>query len=157
MKERGSCQTLGELKYIFKGEIMRLQKTLKKVLKYSAIVIILIIVLHISRCIFMIFSFGSSMDVGSEFMENLNVATEIDQYFIDNINYTAFGAEYWPIEQLALRGGYRFGYHTESLGVAAGLGVGIGFRIWSAGLDYAFVPFGELGDTHRLSFVAKFK
>ncbi|MHB9155745.1 MAG: PorV/PorQ family protein [Endomicrobiales bacterium] len=85
-----------------------------------------------------------------------NVGAEIDEYFIDNQFYAALGGEYWLVEQLALRAGYRFGYHTASLGSTVGLGVGIGFRIWSVGLDYAFVPFGDLGDTHRVSFVAKF-
>lgn len=96
------------------------------------------------------------LGVSYQVLENLNIGTEFDEYFIDNKYYAAVGAEYWPIKQLALRGGYRFGYHTESLGSIAGLGLGMGFRIWSIGLDYAFVPYGDLGDTHRLSFSAKF-
>ncbi len=88
--------------------------------------------------------------------DTLTVGSEIDEYFIDNKFYAGLGGEYWAAKQFALRGGYRFGYDTESLGSTAGLSFGVGFRIWSVGMDYAFVPFGELGDTHRISFNASF-
>lgn len=86
----------------------------------------------------------------------LTFASDIDEYLIDNKAYAALGAQYQPVPQLTLRAGYRFGYHTESLGSQAGLGIGFGVCIWSAGLDYAFVPFGDLGDTHRVSFLIHF-
>lgn len=86
----------------------------------------------------------------------VTVGSDIDKYVLDNKGYAAVGTEYWPVKQLALRAGYRFGYHTESLGSLVGLGLGFGVRIWSVGLDYAFVPFGDLGDTHRISFVVSF-
>jgi hypothetical protein len=31
------------------------------------------------------------------------------------------------------------------------LGVGAGVKFERLGLDYAFVPFGDLGDTHRVT------
>lgn len=96
------------------------------------------------------------LGVGYRVSPQLSLAADIDEYLIDNQFYAAVGTEYWAVKQLALRAGYRFGYRTESLGSLVGLGVGIGFRIWSVGFDYAFVPFGDLGDTHRISFVAKF-
>ncbi|MBN1823882.1 MAG: PorV/PorQ family protein [Endomicrobiales bacterium] len=89
-------------------------------------------------------------------VKNTNLGIEIDEYVLDNKFYAAFGGEYWPVKQMALRAGYKFGYHTESLGQIAGLGVGMGFRIWSIGIDYAFAPYGELGDTHRITFIARF-
>lgn len=88
--------------------------------------------------------------------ERLNIGTEIDEYVFDNKFYAAIGTEYWAAQQFALRLGYRFGYDTSNLGSNVGLSAGIGFRIWSLGLDYAFVPFGDLGDTHRITFMAKF-
>lgn len=99
-----------------------------------------------------------SLKVGVSWRVNdgLTIGSDIDQYVVDNKSYAAVGSEYWPVKQLALRAGYRFGYHTESLGSLVGLGIGFGVRIWSVGLDYAFVPFGDLGDTHRVSFVASF-
>ncbi|OGS17573.1 MAG: hypothetical protein A2219_01335 [Elusimicrobia bacterium RIFOXYA2_FULL_50_26] len=87
---------------------------------------------------------------------NLTVAADIDEYLFDNKFYGSVGGEYLPVEKLALRAGYRIGYDTASLGQTVGLSIGFGVRIWSAGLDYAFVPFGDLGDTHRVSFLAKF-
>ncbi|MFH1368671.1 MAG: PorV/PorQ family protein [Elusimicrobiota bacterium] len=89
-------------------------------------------------------------------MEGLAINGELDEYLSDNKFYASIGAEYWPLKQLALRGGYRFGYHKDSLGQNVGIAGGVGFRIWDMSVDYAFVPFGELGDTHRMSFGVKF-
>jgi hypothetical protein len=93
--------------------------------------------------------------LGYQGIKDVALGFEIDEYLVDNKFYAAIGGEYWLVEQLALRGGYRFGYDA-SLGSNVGLSAGLGFRIWSVGLDYAFVPFGELGDTHRITFMAKF-
>jgi len=89
-------------------------------------------------------------------LKDLTVACDLDEYIIDNKLYASVGAEYWLKNVLALRSGYRFGYDTSSLGGIVGLGVGAGVKIWGVTLDYAFVPFGDLGDTHRVSFGAKF-
>jgi hypothetical protein len=88
--------------------------------------------------------------------ENLLLASDIDTYLIDTKFYASVGIEFLPIKQLLLRVGYRYGYDTASLGSIVGLGVGIGFKIWNFGLDYAFVPFGDLGNTHRISFGMRF-
>jgi hypothetical protein len=56
------------------------------------------------------------------------------------------GLEVTPIELLALRIGYD-GRNEAGSGLTAGLG----FRIGDLGLDYAYVPFGDLGDAHRVS------
>lgn len=55
------------------------------------------------------------------------------------------GGEYWLFNTLALRGGYTFGYDL------ANLSAGAGFRWQSLGVDYAFVPYSNLGGSHRLS------
>ena len=84
------------------------------------------------------------------------LAAQVEQYFIDKKFYPALGLEYWLAKMLALRGGYKFGYDTENLGAKAGLSLGAGIKASSVGLDYAFMPYGELGDTHRASFWIKF-
>ncbi|MEW6555914.1 MAG: PorV/PorQ family protein [Elusimicrobiota bacterium] len=90
-------------------------------------------------------------------LKDLTVACDLDEYIVDTKLYASIGAEYWIREDiLALRSGYRFGYDTSSLGSVVGLGAGAGFRIWGFSIDYAFVPFGDLGDTHRISFGTKF-
>ncbi len=89
--------------------------------------------------------------------ENLKVGLDINQYLIDAKFYASLGGEYWLADRkLALRLGYKYGYDTSSLGSIVGLAAGLGFRIWGAGVDYAFVPFGDLGNTHRASFSMKF-
>ncbi|MDD5686358.1 MAG: PorV/PorQ family protein [Elusimicrobia bacterium] len=49
---------------------------------------------------------------------------------------------------IALRLGYITG--RKELGNSAGLTAGIGFKVGSYVLDYAYVPFGDLGNTHRI-------
>lgn len=89
--------------------------------------------------------------------EDARLGLEINQYIIDAKSYAAVGGEYWLSgRRLALRLGYKYGYDTASLGSLVGITGGLGFRVWGAGLDYAFVPFGDLGDTHRVTFSAKF-
>ena len=49
----------------------------------------------------------------------------------------------------------RSGYTTES-DIGNGFSAGIGFYLSRFVIDYAFSPFGELGDTHRFSLTYKF-
>jgi fibronectin type 3 domain-containing protein len=55
------------------------------------------------------------------------------------------GAEYWLFNTLALRGGYEFGYDL------GGLTAGAGFKWADVAVDYAFVPYDVVGNTHRIS------
>ena len=77
---------------------------------------------------------------------------------IDNGIKAGFGTEYqFKLgADMAVTG--RAGYNTRTkdmtglVGLSAGLGVAYG----SYGVDYAFVPFGDLGTTHRISTGANF-
>lgn len=61
------------------------------------------------------------------------------------------GAEIEHSSGAALRAGYRINDDTASWSA------GVGMRIGSVRLDYAFVPFDlDLGNTHRIGFVASF-
>ena len=92
-----------------------------------------------------------------KFSPKVKAAIDINEYIIDSKFYASCGAEYEPVENLlAIRLGYKYGYDTASLGSIVGITGGVGFRMWGAGLDYAFVPFGDLGDTHRVSLSLKF-
>jgi len=88
--------------------------------------------------------------------ENLNVAGEVSEYLQDEKFYPALGAEYWVRKAFALRAGYKFGYDTENLGSTVGLSVGFGIKSAGLGVDYAYVPFGDLGNVHRFGFWTKF-
>lgn len=70
---------------------------------------------------------------------------------LDNIPYVNLGIE-WNIKKvLALRAGYRSGpQDLFSLGWQNGLSFGGGVFLGRVVVDYAFVPYGSLGNTHRL-------
>ncbi len=52
---------------------------------------------------------------------------------------------------LTVRAGYRQDFQDQGLGPLAGLGLGGGLRVGHLGLDYAYLPRGELGSSHRMS------
>lgn len=83
----------------------------------------------------------------------LNAVLDADLIVNDSVNLINLGFEYWMIEQLGLRAGYQLG---RDKGAGPGIGAGLGFRHAGLGVDYAFVPFGDLGDTHRVSLSLKF-
>jgi len=65
--------------------------------------------------------------------------------------YYCAGLEWWPGKMLALRLGYRSNWSIGS-GITAGLGIQKG----KLRFDYAYVPYGELGTTQRVSLSFKF-
>lgn len=71
--------------------------------------------------------------------------------FADGDEALAVGAEWWIVPSLALRGGY-----TTQNEVTEGFTAGLGFRLRNLSLDYAYMPFEELGDAHRVSLAARF-
>ena len=70
---------------------------------------------------------------------------------LDNNPNVRAGIEFIPVKPLALRLGYRTGpVSLSSLGYSNGLTGGLGVTVGNFGIDYAFVPYGELGLTHRV-------
>jgi len=70
---------------------------------------------------------------------------------LDNTPNVRAGIEFIPVRPIALRVGYRTGpVSLGSLGYQNGLTGGVGVTLGNFGLDYAFVPYGELGLTHRI-------
>ncbi|RMH57563.1 MAG: hypothetical protein D6679_06390 [Candidatus Hydrogenedentota bacterium] len=61
------------------------------------------------------------------------------------------GAEYTLAEMLSLRVGY-----DGSVDIDNGLTAGAGFHMKNFSLDYAFVPFGDVGNTHRVGLRYRF-
>lgn len=86
----------------------------------------------------------------------LNLTGELGEYFRDEKFYPAFGGEYWFRDSFALRGGYKFGYDTANLGAEVGLSLGFGLKVAGLGVDYAYLPFGDLGNVHRFGFWMQF-
>lgn len=65
----------------------------------------------------------------------------------DNNTIVSLGGEY-QINQLLV---IRAGYNTKSEeGAGGNLGMGLGLNLSRFALDYAYVPYGELGATHRV-------
>ena len=73
----------------------------------------------------------------------------------DNDAYIGFGGEYIVKEVLALRAGYKSGPQDEGSGLSAGFGLLIE-RVSQLTFDYAYQPYGELGDSHYVSLQTRF-
>ncbi len=65
------------------------------------------------------------------------------------------GIEWKPIEMVGIRTGYRTDT-TKDLSVLAGFSTGIGLQLWGQEFAYAWVPYGDLGDTNYFSLVLRF-
>jgi len=76
----------------------------------------------------------------------------------DNNFGLAFGTEYRRAFAGKLSGAVRAGYNTleNSAGGFAGTSFGGGIGYGSFSFDFAFVPFGELGNTYRYALTVKF-
>jgi outer membrane protein OmpA-like peptidoglycan-associated protein len=82
---------------------------------------------------------------------------------VDNNFKVSLGTEYAliaPSSKFAARIGYKIGNEIQDLDSMAGLTAGAGFAILVSGiryqLDYAFVPYGDLGTTQRISLTLDF-
>ena len=74
----------------------------------------------------------------------------------DNDIAIAVGAGYTIANILHLRTGYNYQIGGNDLGAISGLTSGFGLTLRQFQVDYALVPFGVLGLTHRFSLVANF-
>jgi tetratricopeptide (TPR) repeat protein len=70
----------------------------------------------------------------------------------DQAAYFAAGLEYRVFELLRLR----VGYNGVSNFVGSGITYGMGLQFTQWSLDYAYVPFGDLGNTNRVSVGVRF-
>ena len=65
------------------------------------------------------------------------------------------GGEWRPLDRLSLRMGYRTDTVKE-LSALAGYSAGLGVNVWGQELAYAWLPYGDLGNTHYISLLMKF-
>ncbi len=91
-------------------------------------------------------------------LPNLLFAVDYHQ-LLEQDGRIGLGAEYTFEEVLSLRAGYRYQSAVDNMeyyegfgtNAAAGLSAGVGVRYADLRLDYAFVPYGLLGSTHRVA------
>jgi hypothetical protein len=74
----------------------------------------------------------------------------------DNDMNIGFGTNYRIMGVFDIRLGYRYAVGGNDLGAISGLRAGLGFGVGRYRLDYAFVPYGDLGQSHRVSLIASF-
>ncbi len=76
----------------------------------------------------------------------------------DTDPYAALGGEYVHPFSPDVSGAFRFGYTSARMseGGLNGLSFGAGLNFHRAGFDFAWQPFGDLGDTFRYSLLVKF-
>jgi len=87
----------------------------------------------------------------------LTLSADLNYSILDSIWALGAGFEYWVHPILAIRAGYKYNSAiNNTLGALSGLTCGAGFKIGILGIDYALVPYGDLGYTHRISLLARF-
>ncbi|MFH1258477.1 MAG: PorV/PorQ family protein [Elusimicrobiota bacterium] len=93
--------------------------------------------------------------VGYKLIEGLLLGADVVSEVNENKTNGNLGVEYTFKELAALRVGYN-SERVNSLGGGAGLSVGAGFKYQNYNIDYGFVPYGDLGNSHRVSLGVKF-
>lgn len=96
----------------------------------------------------------------SQAVDGLAFGLDWGKHFNESAMQISAGAEYCVEQTLSLRAGYKtFSEESGLGGDLAGLTLGVGLNVrWGAlglKIDYAFSPYGELGSTHRIGFVAE--
>jgi len=100
-------------------------------------------------------SLASSIRAGASLVRNLGgvnrvlaaVAADIEPGGLQRVD---FGVEDTIYSRLALRAGYRVNLSGQQLTGLAGLTAGLGVTFGAFALDYAYLPFGDLGTSHRV-------
>jgi hypothetical protein len=88
----------------------------------------------------------------------LLLASDVQWLETERRAYVSLGSEYWISRNLAARAGYQFGHAADQLqNRLVGLGVGVGVRLGRFTMDYAFMPYGDLGNTHRVTLGLRFR
>ncbi|MBI4655608.1 MAG: PorV/PorQ family protein [Elusimicrobia bacterium] len=88
---------------------------------------------------------------GKETLLSLDITKPIDNY-----PFLAAGIEQSLSDKLVLRMGYKYRMHGLELGAWSGFAAGLGLYYKKLQFDYAFTPFGELGNSHRFGITFKF-
>ncbi|HXS99196.1 MAG TPA: PorV/PorQ family protein [Elusimicrobiota bacterium] len=92
------------------------------------------------------------------FDSKLTLSTDADWLATERAAYWSLGGEFWISANLAARAGYQFGHSVDELrGSLVGMSIGLGLKVGRFSMDYAFLPYGDLGDTHRITLGLRFE
>ena len=102
---------------------------------------------------------GAGYEIGG-----VTIALDLKKQVYEGRTDLCIGTEYLPMNSLALRAGYLMNVLKATSGTSIGnnfstpegLGAGIGFKVFGMHADYSFTPYGDLGNTHNISFSIKF-
>ena len=97
--------------------------------------------------------------VGYSLTDFATLAFDVKRKIYDRKTEVSFGTEFAPITPLALRVGYlksMAGDSAISFSKVRGVSGGVGVKVMNFSTDYAFTPYGDLGNAHRISFSTKF-
>ncbi|MEW6095617.1 MAG: PorV/PorQ family protein [bacterium] len=93
--------------------------------------------------------FGSAYRVG---VQPMTITCDLTKP-VDNNWKINLGMEVWFKDLIALRGGFNSQVFKD---LGTGITCGFGFSLKHYQVDYAFVPYDELGNTHRISITFRF-
>lgn len=85
----------------------------------------------------------------------INLALDAKRMVYDKQTNISFGTEYAVLSGLALRSGYLANTNITGL-KNKGFSAGVGLNFWNANLDYAVTPYGELGNTQKITLKKSF-
>ncbi|MFH1367755.1 MAG: PorV/PorQ family protein [Elusimicrobiota bacterium] len=102
-----------------------------------------------------------NIKLGAAYRWNERLMTTLDfNQPNDNYLFTSAGMEYSILRFMAVRAGYKYRLNGLELGDLSGLSAGVGFifPLTNSRLkfDYAFLPYGVLGNSHRISIGVEF-
>lgn len=95
--------------------------------------------------------------VAKKLMDNrLTVLSDVNMGLVDMTTSISIGSEYKIGQIFYLRFGYKYRITNNNLELWTGISGGFGLKYKRYAFDYAFVPYGDLGRTHRLDFLIRF-
>ena len=93
----------------------------------------------------LIYNIGLAMEIYGEKGDPVSFTVAADNvFYIDYEGRFHLGGELWLANTLALRGGYKFNYDTETFCLGAGLKTSLGRREFTA--DFSYTEMGDLFD-----------
>ena len=96
-------------------------------------------------------SYEKELDPSNRFLIALSGSVEPS-----SVNYLQAGVEYGLRSRFFFRVGYQLPLASNGIEGLSGLSTGVGFTLSDLSFDYAYLPYGELGSSHRVTLGFRF-